>query len=256
MERYTPYGEPSDMQLDAGPGFTGHATDVATGLTYMQQRYMDAELGRFLTPDPVGPEEDFINHFNRYNYALNNPVRYTDPDGRAPHGCGVGGCNNERIETTIKNNEHLEFDGKKLSLIDTNGRVIKSWSAVSGRNGYQEAQYQNMTDKGPIPEGVYMVNQGQAQSIDAKSSILGVFGRGEWPGGESAWGSNRIWLDPANTTNTMGRDGFSIHGGSSPGSAGCIDLTKNMSDFVQALKENGGKGMLLRVRYEGVKNEK
>jgi hypothetical protein len=30
----------------------------------------------------VGPEEDFINHFNRYNYAQNNPVRYTDPDGR------------------------------------------------------------------------------------------------------------------------------------------------------------------------------
>ena len=83
VERYTPYGEPSDMQLDAGPGFTGHATDVATGLTNMQQRYMDAELGRFLTPDPVGPEEDFINHFNRYNYAQNNPVRYTDPDGRA-----------------------------------------------------------------------------------------------------------------------------------------------------------------------------
>jgi RHS repeat-associated protein len=82
VERYTPYGEPSDMQLDAGPGFTGHATDVATGLTYMQQRYYDAEIGRFLVPDPVGPEEDFINHFNRYNYAMNNPVRYTDPDGQ------------------------------------------------------------------------------------------------------------------------------------------------------------------------------
>ena len=47
------------------------------------QRYYDPELGRFLTPDPVGPEEDFINHFNRYNYAQNNPVRYTDPDGRS-----------------------------------------------------------------------------------------------------------------------------------------------------------------------------
>ncbi len=82
VERYTPYGEPSDLQLDVGPGFTGHATDVATGLTYMQQRYYDDEIGRFLVPDPVGPEEDFINHFNRYNYAQNNPVRYTDPDGR------------------------------------------------------------------------------------------------------------------------------------------------------------------------------
>ena len=71
------------MQLDAGPGFTGHATDVATGLTYMQQRYYDADIGRLISPDPVGPEEDFIKHFNRYNYAQNNPVRYTDPDGRA-----------------------------------------------------------------------------------------------------------------------------------------------------------------------------
>lgn len=83
VERYTPYGEPSDMALDAGPGFTGHATDVATGLTYMQQRYYDAEIGRFISPDPVGPEEDFIKHFNRYNYAQNNPIRYTDPDGRS-----------------------------------------------------------------------------------------------------------------------------------------------------------------------------
>jgi hypothetical protein len=38
VERFTPYGEPADLTLDAGPGFTGHATDVATGLTYMQQR--------------------------------------------------------------------------------------------------------------------------------------------------------------------------------------------------------------------------
>ena len=89
VERFTPYGEAADLQLDAGPGFTGHATDVATGLTYMQQRYYDPEIGRFLSPDPVGPEEDFINHFNRYNYALNNPMRYTDPDGGAPNRGGV-----------------------------------------------------------------------------------------------------------------------------------------------------------------------
>jgi RHS repeat-associated protein len=96
VERYTPYGEPADMQLDAGPGFTGHATDVATGLTYMQQRYYDPEIGRFISPDPVGPEEDFIKHFNRYNYALNNPVRYTDPDGRQSR-CGVS-CDDERAD--------------------------------------------------------------------------------------------------------------------------------------------------------------
>ena len=97
VERYTPYGEPSDMQLDVGPGFTGHATDVLTGLTYMQQRYYDAEIGRFISPDPVGPEEDFVNHFNRYNYAQNNPVRYTDPDGREVIACAPK-CTWEQVE--------------------------------------------------------------------------------------------------------------------------------------------------------------
>ena len=83
VERYTPYGEPSDMQLDAGPGFTGHATDVATGLTNMQQRYMDAELGRFLTPDPIEANPENGQKFNRYVYASNNPIMFIDPDGRS-----------------------------------------------------------------------------------------------------------------------------------------------------------------------------
>ena len=46
------------------------------------QRYYDPEIGRFLIPDPVGPEEDFVKHFNRYSYVRNNPVHYVDPDGR------------------------------------------------------------------------------------------------------------------------------------------------------------------------------
>jgi RHS repeat-associated protein len=82
VERYTPYGEPSDMQLDAGPGFTGHATDVVTGLTNMQQRYMDAELGRFLTPDPQLPDANTGANINRYWYADNNPIKNLDPDGK------------------------------------------------------------------------------------------------------------------------------------------------------------------------------
>ena len=83
VERYTPYGEPSDMQLDAGPGFTGHATDVATGLTYMQQRYYDPDIIRFPVPDPVKTDANTGGNFNVYWYADNNPVKNVDPDGRS-----------------------------------------------------------------------------------------------------------------------------------------------------------------------------
>ncbi|MGH8107408.1 MAG: RHS repeat-associated core domain-containing protein [Arenimonas sp.] len=82
IERYTPYGEPSIGAYQQGPGFTGHVTDALTGLTYAQQRYYDPILGRFLSPDPVQTDTNTGMSFNRFNYANNNPYKFTDPDGR------------------------------------------------------------------------------------------------------------------------------------------------------------------------------
>lgn len=82
IERYTPYGEPSDQAYDQGPGFTGHVTDALTGLTYAQQRYYDPMLGRFLSADPIETDPNSGASFNRYWYGNNNPYKYTDPDGR------------------------------------------------------------------------------------------------------------------------------------------------------------------------------
>ena len=56
--------------------------DQATGLTYMQQRYYDPQVGRFLSVDPMAVETSNAFNFNRYNYANNNPYKFTDPDGR------------------------------------------------------------------------------------------------------------------------------------------------------------------------------
>jgi RHS repeat-associated protein len=81
VQRYTPYGEPNSSYVQ-GPGFTGHVTDVATGLTYAQQRYYDPVIGRFLSVDSVAADPSSGGNFNRYWYGNNNPYRFTDPDGR------------------------------------------------------------------------------------------------------------------------------------------------------------------------------
>ncbi|MGH8050538.1 MAG: RHS repeat-associated core domain-containing protein [Arenimonas sp.] len=93
IERYTPYGEPSDQMYDQGPGYTGHVTDSLTGLTYAQQRYYDPLIGRFLSPDPVTTDLNAGTNFNRFWYAADNPYKFTDPDGRywcsgMPQDCG------------------------------------------------------------------------------------------------------------------------------------------------------------------------
>jgi len=84
-EHYTPFGEttlnpPANDNLD---GFTGHIRDKATGLNYMQARYYDPALGRFLSIDPVGfsPDKPFM--FGRYTYVGNDPVNGVDPFGLA-----------------------------------------------------------------------------------------------------------------------------------------------------------------------------
>ncbi|NIJ82970.1 RHS repeat-associated core domain-containing protein [Xanthomonas cannabis] len=81
---YEPYGASLNGVVD-GVGYAGHVTDASTGLTYMQQRYYDPGLGRFLSVDQISAfTKKDQRFFNRYSYAFNNPYAFTDPDGRCP----------------------------------------------------------------------------------------------------------------------------------------------------------------------------
>jgi RHS repeat-associated protein len=80
---YEPYGSLTNRAERDDVGFTGHRQDASTGLTYMQQRYYDPQVGRFLSVDPVTPLEQPVGMFNRFVYSLNNPYKFNDPDGRA-----------------------------------------------------------------------------------------------------------------------------------------------------------------------------
>lgn len=68
--------------LPVGNAWTAsEGNDPATSLIYMQQRYYDPAVGRFLSVDPVSVRP-LGGNFNRYWYANNDPYRFTDPDGR------------------------------------------------------------------------------------------------------------------------------------------------------------------------------
>ncbi|MBL8262725.1 MAG: hypothetical protein JNM58_09875 [Xanthomonadaceae bacterium] len=79
---YEPWGAIIGKPNHSGIGYTGHVMDGATGLTYMQQRYYDQSIGRFLSVDPVTANSGTGANFNRYKYAANSPYRFVDPDGR------------------------------------------------------------------------------------------------------------------------------------------------------------------------------
>ena len=77
-----PFGSPIlDSPVD-GPGFTGHIEDSDTAFVYMQQRYYDPGIGRFVSTDPQSVDSRLALNFNRYRYGANNPFSFTDPDVR------------------------------------------------------------------------------------------------------------------------------------------------------------------------------
>ncbi|WP_432848930.1 RHS repeat domain-containing protein, partial [Treponema denticola] len=107
---YTPYGElwieETAPGIDKLPfRFTGKELDEETGLYYYGARYLDPKYSRWLSGDPAlndyipkAPIDDEAKKHNEnlpgmggvfnvvnlhvYHYAGNNPVKYTDPDGK------------------------------------------------------------------------------------------------------------------------------------------------------------------------------
>ena len=107
---YTPYGElwieETAPGIDKLPfRFTGKELDEETGLYYYGARYLDPKYSRWLSGDPAlndyipkAPIDDEAKKHNEnlpgmggvfnvvnlhvYHYAGNNPIKYTDPDGK------------------------------------------------------------------------------------------------------------------------------------------------------------------------------
>ncbi|MHB8744870.1 MAG: RHS repeat-associated core domain-containing protein, partial [Sulfuricaulis sp.] len=62
-------------------GFTGHEMLDDVGLINMNGRIYDPTLARFLSADPTVQSPGNPQTLNRYTYANNNPLTYTDPSG-------------------------------------------------------------------------------------------------------------------------------------------------------------------------------
>ena len=64
--------------------YRGYYYDRDLGMYYLQTRYYDSNIGRFLNADSyVSTGQGMLGH-NMYAYCDNNPVMYVDPTGEFP----------------------------------------------------------------------------------------------------------------------------------------------------------------------------
>ncbi|NOX40007.1 MAG: hypothetical protein GXP05_05695 [Alphaproteobacteria bacterium] len=117
---YRPFGELTEafnlVALPPDPeetkGFIGERFDADAGLQYLNARYYDPELGRFIQPDWFEVTEPGVGT-NRYAYSANDPVNLMDPGGNA-------------------------YSLRRLWGNPINGLTI--WGATAGRGGEQVAK--------------------------------------------------------------------------------------------------------------------
>jgi RHS repeat-associated protein len=92
------------VQSTTPRGFTDHEHVDNLGVIHMNGRVYDPVLGRFLSPDPLVQAPYDAQTWNRYSYARNNPVRYTDPSGLCFNGHPAGDVNAESCFRAIVQN--------------------------------------------------------------------------------------------------------------------------------------------------------
>jgi hypothetical protein len=176
---------------------------------------------------------------------------------------------------------HATFDGADFTVLDGT-TVLLTHAAQSGRpvavragdaaackgstsDSYlNNPRYVGIQDFGPIPEGEYLFTLGSFATFTALEQATMIAGGmftdpfgaalhgGDWGSGRAPLRPVRILPGAPGCGNTARRSGFYLHGGSLPGSSGCIDIENDGIDALLKLLVGYRKDITVKVTYTAV----
>ena len=228
-QTYTPWGEIPDTWDNALPTdytYTGQReANPSPGIRLLDYnaRHYYPFTGRFISPDTIVPEPGNPQSLNRYSYANNNALRYTDPSGYA----AIGGDDYDDADYY----ESFVYFAEVLPAYESLERKLQGEEPW----GFEIGDYENA-----IYVGIFVPDEG--------TSSLGI----SFTGGAVVYGQ----FSPAVTIDSQGDFylNYSIEGGSiTLGTASITGFfaTTNASDGEDILGEymdvggSGGIGAIL-----------
>ena len=136
--------------------YRGYFYDEDTELYYLNSRYYDPAIGRFLNPDIYVNANGDLTGFNMYAYCSNNPVMYMDPIGKwvleillaailiVTTPLVLSGCSKSQTTTekTVQINweyEYADFDhaiDKANDLVYEHGKSYSGQYDIEGEYSY------------------------------------------------------------------------------------------------------------------------
>ncbi|WP_446038218.1 polymorphic toxin-type HINT domain-containing protein [Streptomyces sp. SID1121] len=142
QRRFDPYGIERGEAVGNWPGergYVGGTVDESTGLTHLGAREYDADIGKFISADPL---IDYTQpqQVNGYSYANNSPVTHADPSGMIIPECmqGLIEC---RGGFPVPSSEQDPVNNAQNKAND-------AASAVQGAQGQQSAAKQRIKSTG------------------------------------------------------------------------------------------------------------
>ena len=114
--------------------YRGYYFDQALGMYYLNSRFYDPAIGRFINADAtwvLGVEQGNLLEFNLFTYCLNNPVNGTDSEGYFKNfiiGAIVGGV----VGAVMEVGRQVIFEGaRSLADLDVGAIIIEGASGMA-----------------------------------------------------------------------------------------------------------------------------
>ena len=229
--------------------FSAKEKDSETALSYFGARYYTSDLSVWLSVDPMAAKYPSLSP---YVYCANNPVKLVDIDG-CDWVLSIG-------------NKVYWYAGDK----GDRSTLLHTYNASSGNydndNDYRQAQYQNLRDKGPTPEGEYFINLVPDPDRSAKRGKDGNFLRSGVGGIEQlvfevngikcyypAWGKQRALLQPVKVTGATSAErdnnSYYMHDSEKCFTHGCTEVESGFFEQLKTYRDEGNEKIDVVIEY-------